>query len=461
MKNFLITACALFLSQFVFAQFVIVVDAIPSNTPEGASIYLASSINSWNPGDEAFVFTEVDGNYHLALPESTPSSFEGKLTRGDWPSAEGSQGGGYIPNRNFDFSNADTLHITVLSWEDLGGVPTDLPPNVVTISSDFYMPELDRNRRVRLFLPSDYDDSTNDYPVLYMHDGQNLFSAQEAFAGEWEVDEAMLNFEANGYGGAIIVAIDNGGSHRIDEYTPWANVQYGGGEGAEYMEFIVNTLKPYVDDNYRTLSDRENTGIMGSSLGGLISHYGGMKYQNVFSKVGVFSPSFWFTDDIYAFTSDQGHQEDMKFYFLAGGNESGSLEADVEAMMDSMMANGFNENELEYQFVANGQHSEWFWAQEFPGAFEWLFISESTNLDKHAGELNVHIYPNPVTDTLKLTLPENVSEVNVKLFDNLGKKVFQAERVKGELDLSDLSAGPYVLKISSEGRIQTIHIQKL
>lgn len=403
----------------------------------------------------------------LDIPESTPYSFQGKITRGSWGSVEGNETGGVIPNRTFSFTTSDTLHIQVLSWEDLGGAPDDLPPNVITISEDFFMPQLDRNRRVRLYLPLDYDDTTHDYPVLYMHDGQNLFSASESFAGEWEVDEALTYFEeqgysgSTGYSGTIVVGIDNGGSYRIPEYTPWTNTEYGGGEGEEYMEFIVNTLKPYVDENYRTLTQREHTGIMGSSLGGLISHYGAMKYQNVFSKAGVFSPSFWFTDDIYDFTYQQGHQEAMKFYFLAGGQEGENLEEDIATMMDTMIAAGFDGNEIMYKYVANGEHSEWFWAQEFPDAFQWLFMAQPTDAPERNVESDIKIYPNPVHDTLNFTLSNSIFFADVEVFDTLGRLVVSLSRKKNNVDLSNLKSGNYLVKITTLTQVQTFNVVKL
>lgn len=457
---YLFLACLLIVIS-AEAQRVIVVDAIPSNTPSESIIYLAGSLNSWDPGDVQYTFTAIGESFQLSLPESAPNSFEGKLTRGSWPSAEGSAGGGYIPNRTFNFSNTDTIHITVLSWEDLGGSASDLPPNVITLSEDFYMPQLDRNRRVRLFLPSDYETSTSNYPVLYMHDGQNLFSAQEAFAGEWEVDEALMAFEADGYSGVIVVAIDNGGSYRIDEYTPWANPQYGGGEGDEYIDFIVSTLKPYVDENYRTHTDRENTGIMGSSLGGLISHYGALKFQNVFSKVGIFSPSFWFTDDIYSFSADQDHQAEMKFYFLAGGQESATLQQDILNMMDTLSASGFDESEMHYKFVPNGEHSEWFWAQEFPEAFEWLYMSNPTLVEEKIEESEITIFPNPVHDTLHFKLSGDSNFAEVEIFDARGRLVIQYSQKQNQIDVSQLKKGSYLMKISTSQGVQSFNIVKL
>src|SRR5690606_25934729 len=203
MKIILLTILAFLLSLSGNAQRAIVIDGLPANTPAEATIYLASSINSWNPGDPDFTFAEVDGNLIYTIPESAPSTFLGKITRGDWASVEANSAGGDIADRLFNFSNADTLHTNVQAWIDLGGNPTDLPPNLLSLNHYFLMPQLHRNRSIPFFLPSAYDDTSIHYPVLYMHDGQNLFSASESFAGEWEVDEAMLQFESEGYGGAI------------------------------------------------------------------------------------------------------------------------------------------------------------------------------------------------------------------------------------------------------------------
>lgn len=442
-----LTLVGICIATTMLAQRAIVINSIPENTPSDATLYLGASANSWNPGDENWTFDPVDAVYILSVPESAPASFQGKVTRGDWDTVEATATGSDIGNRTFNFSSSDTITIQVAGWIGAGTGGDDLPPNLVVLDNNFFMPQLGRSRRVRLLLPLNYDDSTIDYPVLYMHDGQNLFSASESFAGEWKVDEALATFESEGYPGAIVVAIDNGGQYRIDEYTPWANPEYGGGDGSEYIDFIVNTLKPYVDAHYRTLTDRANTGIMGSSLGGLISHYSGVKYPGVFSKVGVFSPSFWFTDDIYTFTEAQGHDESQKFYFLGGGQESASLEADIDSMISTMEDVGFTENEINFKFVSNGQHSEWFWAQEFPEAFEWLFISNSTGLNDLPVNLVVSVYPNPVTDTLNLLLPENEDIKAVKIYDATGREVYSAKASTKTVDVSAFAKGAYMLKI--------------
>jgi len=437
----LVSLLLLSLSLCVCGQRVVSITSIPNNTPDGEPIHLAGDPNGWNPGDPDWIFTEIDGEYFYQLPVSTADLFEGKITRGSWATVEGNASGGFLPNRTFDFTSTDTVFIEVLTWEG-DFEPTDLPDNLVVFDEDFYMPELDRTRRIRVLLPNDYDETELDYPVLYMHDGQNLFSDQESFAGEWEIDEALMQFEDDGYEGAIVVAIDNGGAMRIDEYTPYPHPTYGGGDGAAYVEFIVNTLKPAIDEEYRTLTDREHTGIMGSSLGGLISFYAGIKYQDVFSKVGVFSPSFWFNDSIYDFAEEIGSNSSMQFYFLAGGQESASLEFEVLSMIGVMEDEGFQPDEINFQFVPEGQHSEWFWAQEFPDAFEWLYLS--TPLFTSAPAMDPAIlYPNPAGEFIRLANATPDWD-HYRIYNSLGRLILEGKKNgDGGIDLSTLPSGYY------------------
>jgi alpha-glucosidase len=122
-----------------------------------------------------------------------------------------------------------------------------------------------------------------------MHDGQNLFDNATSFAGEWKVDEILDSLYTYRGFSAIVVAIYNDDKERINEYSPWKNDSLGiGGDGDKYVKFIVNTLKPFIDRHYRTLSGRENTAIMGSSMGGLISLYAALEYPDVFGNAGIF-----------------------------------------------------------------------------------------------------------------------------------------------------------------------------
>ena len=243
---------------------------------------------------------------------------------GAWTNVETTLNGTDISNRTFVFSNGMTLNDTVENWKDMLGSHTAVG-NTKILDLDFSIPQLGRQRRIWVYLPVDYYTTNNHYPVLYMQDGQNLFDVvYTAFGVEWGVDESMDYLSSVFNPEAIVVGIDNG-PERIDEYSPWVNTSYGGGQGDEYVSFICNTLKPFIDSYFRTLPDRENTGIMGSSLGGLISFYGAIKHQDVFSKAGVFSPSFWFSDSVYTFIKSQGHLQNMRIYFVAGTQEDSSM----------------------------------------------------------------------------------------------------------------------------------------
>ena len=125
-----------------------------------------------------------------------------------------------------------------------------------------------------------------------MHDGQNLFDEATSYNGEWQVDETMEALSQAGYP-AIVVGIPNLGARRIEEYNPFPDPQHGG-QGQAYVAFIVETLKPLIDQQFRTLPDRLHTGIMGSSMGGLISLYAFFQHREVFGFAGVMSPSLWF-----------------------------------------------------------------------------------------------------------------------------------------------------------------------
>ena len=243
--------------------------------------------------------------------------------------------------------------------------------NVQIIDSVFFMPQLNRTRRIWIYLPKGYSESEDRYPVIYMHDGQNLFDSSTSFAGEWKVDETVDKLIKNGVKKAIIVAIDNGGKNRLDEYTPFANKEYGGGDGAKYMNFVVETLKPFIDNNYKTISDRDNTSLIGSSLGGLISFYGIMKYKSVFSKAVIMSPSFWFSNKIYYIPSDRSKYP-IKLFFIAGDSESDTMLPNIEKMVNKLEKMKYPKDSSKVEIIRDGKHNEKLWGGEFANAYKWI-----------------------------------------------------------------------------------------
>jgi metallo-beta-lactamase class B len=249
---------------------------------------------------------------------------------------------------------------------------------VSVLDTAFAMPELGRRRRVWIYLPPDYATSGRRYPVLYMHDGQNVFDAATAFAGEWGVDESLDSLHALGDPGAIVVAVDHGGERRLDEYSPWIHARHGGGQGDAYADFLAYTLKPYVDRRFRTLPDRGSTAVAGSSMGGLISLYAALRHPDVFGRAAVFSPALWFAaDSVFALARRSGPpRAGTRIYIVTGAREGDTPEAyarDHRAMADTLAAAGFAAGrEVEAHVRADGTHSEWFWQREFPAAYLWL-----------------------------------------------------------------------------------------
>ena len=239
--------------------------------------------------------------------------------------------------------------------------------NITTF--DIFSPELNVQKKIWVYLPKDYAASGKKYPVIYMHDAQNLFDAKTSFAGEWQVDETLNKMKAP----LIVIGIEHGNEKRMDELTPFKNEKYGGGNGANYVDFIIKTLKPKIDSVYRTKSTAKNTAIFGSSLGGLISFYAAIQHPEVFGKAGVFSPSFWFSDEIYTLM-ENSEKSKAKIYFLAGNKESETMVAEVkkmETLLDRNRCHCLNLNKT--AIIEGGEHNEKLWRENFEEAIKWLF----------------------------------------------------------------------------------------
>jgi predicted alpha/beta superfamily hydrolase len=245
--------------------------------------------------------------------------------------------------------------------------------NVSVLADKLAMPGLNRSRQIRLYLPPNYAQSQKSYPVLYMHDAQNLFDVRTSYAGEWGVDETMNALAAAGKLELIVVGIDNGENKRMNELNPWSNPEFSPAEGKQYVEFIVNVVKPYIDQHYRSKPDRANTAIMGSSMGGLISHYAINQFPQVFSKAGIYSPSYWISNQSIEFISSQPAAKDARLYIAAGEKEGGSQAADAQKSYAELLKAGHPRENLSLKIVAGAEHNEKFWREDFEQAVLWLF----------------------------------------------------------------------------------------
>lgn len=468
MKNvLLIVALVTLLSPNLklVGQVTFILESIPEYTPPEDDLYIAGGFNGWNPGDVNSQLTKNDEDlWETSLdgfPDGTTIYF--KFTRGDWGTVEKGPNGEEINDRSFTFGNGDTVRVTIHNWADFGGGGNSTAAeNVFVMDEDFYMPQLGRTRRIWLYLPPGYEASDAYYPVLYMHDGQNLFDEITAFAGEWEVDETLNKLAQQGYQVPIVVGIDNGGVYRIDELTPWYNVEYdAGGQGDEYIDFIVEDLKPYIDENYRTLSDSDNTGLMGSSLGGLISWYGALKYPEVFSKSGIFSPAYWInSDSIWNFLDEATYTGNSRFYQNIGENEGATNIHFMNRMEDSLRQIGFEE--VISKVIENGAHNEQTWRDDFATAYLWLFAPFANSIAENSTFQLLDIYPNPVKTDIFIQQLEIKPEDSIRIFNSNGILIKEISgQTVAQINVEYLKDGTYILIVITMDAVYVTKFVKL
>jgi len=456
-KKLIILPLFCLLSVIIKAQVTFTVQSLPAYTPPGDSLFIAGNFTGWEPGAADYVLHKNPADkWNITLPaQAAGTVIKFKFTRGSWATVEKGPAGEEIADRSYTFGSSDSVDVTIYNWADGGGGGySTAASNVKIMSTEFYMPQFDRTRRIWIYFPPGYETSGLNYPVLYMHDGQNLFDATTAFAGEWEVDETLNKLAEQGKHVPLVVGIDNGGTYRIDEYTPWSNPDYGGGDGDKYIQFIVETLKPYIDQHYRTLTDRENTGIMGSSIGGLISHYGSLKYQDKFSKAGLFSPSYWYSDSLWAFTHDTGKQQEMRFYQLCGTNESTGMVGDMQRMNDSLVNIGFPQDHIYNKVVNGGQHNEKLWREAFGDAYRWLFNDYVNSVNEPVVKNKIQCFPNPVDDILVFRSDQKLIFDTLQIIDMKGSCVKTVLGPKeNKIDVRQLLPGTYIVRCNSKGVI--------
>lgn len=235
------------------------------------------------------------------------------------------------------------------------------------ITETIHILQLNRDRSLRIYPPAGYASSKQKYPVIYMHDGQNLFSGTKDPAFSWYIDSLLKTYPAKKQ--AIIVGINNG-PNRIMEYNA-SDSKYGKKEGVAYMEFIVKTLKPHIDSTYRTLKDAKHTVIAGSSMGGLISMYAAVKYPQVFGTAGVFSPSFWIAPKMYELVSTLKLNTGNRF-FLACGDREANETAYVARMDSLLLSKGFDRKHVPEPFIVkDAKHIEAQWRIAFAVFYAW------------------------------------------------------------------------------------------
>lgn len=296
-----------------------------------------------------------------------------------------------------------TLFAAQSLWAQAPSVAHPTPERLHTLTGvfrthpAFHSRFLSDERDLIVYLPPGYEQHPKTrYPVLYMHDGQNLFDSATAFLGrEWQADEtAQSLILAEKIRPLIIVGIYNTGAKRLEEYTPTRDSKGRGGQAEAYGRLLVKELKPFIDAHYRTLKGTANTALGGSSLGGLVTLYLGLKYPRVFGNLAIMSPSTWWANkailnDVKAYRQkpsarlwlDIGSAEDRT------PSESAKVVNETRELRDALLARGWKLNaNLHYMEAEGEQHNETAWAKRFGPMLEFLFPPQEQREREHTQE---------------------------------------------------------------------------
>ncbi len=378
----------------VQVQFVVVIPDEDKEQPP--RIYLGCNVDGWK--EEGRPLERLGpGAYSATFPFETGTDLQYKFLREpQWAAVEKAADGAELGNRSLRVDPGREEIVVVQcgqKWADrplparrqvtLGGTATaaDTPPAVTSkLTGDIryhhavHAPQLNNDRSLIVYLPPGYAGGTERYPVLYMHDGQNLFDAKTSFAGvEWGVDEtAERLIKAGKLPKLIIVGIFNN-TDRMSEYTPFKEGDRGG-NGDAYLAFLVETVKPFIDKTYRTQPGRNTTAIAGSSLGGLISLYAAYKYPDVFGAAGVVSPALgWANEAVPEYVRTHKPAHAPRIWLDMGTEEwPDGKTADGQPLalawcrklVQILEAQGMQpERDFHYEQVTGAKHNEAAWAQ--------------------------------------------------------------------------------------------------
>jgi predicted alpha/beta superfamily hydrolase len=243
-----------------------------------------------------------------------------------------------------------------------------------------------RNQRdLVIYLPAGYDDEPwRRYPVLYMHDGQNLFDRATAFGGvDWNIQGAADRLIHTGeIEPLIIVGIYNAGKSRLPEYTPTKAPKLGGGRADRYAKFLLQEVMPFIQQQYRTLSDPSSTGIGGSSLGGLVSLYIGLQYPQTFGQIAALSPSVWWHQRaILRLAASAPVPPRSRIWLDVGTREGQRTVPDVELLRDVLLKKGWKLGEdLHHEVIEGAEHNEAAWSQRVGPFLQFLYPAADTTV---------------------------------------------------------------------------------
>ena len=371
-------------------------------------LFMASSLNAWNPADPKFQLKKTNTDpptWELAL---TPQQLAGqdvefKITRGSWETVEVDAEGRDVGNRTIGESSwamsesGLVMKVDVQGFADQRGTRWPIAteretqrrePSVLGTLDifDVASKELSNTRKIRVWLPRGYADEANKdrrYPVLYMNDGQNLFDRATSFGGaEWGADETAQNLIDTGkIAPLIIVGIDNTGATRSREYNP-SYTSYDGHQNyaEKYVDWLTAELMPQINQRYRTKTGPKNTSLGGSSFGGNVTIFAAMHKPGTFGCLLVESPAIFISDKaILAKVREWKGEWPSRIFIGVGTKETsraGEAEAyllGVEELTTALQEKGLSAERLKFEIEEGGIHNESTWAKRLPGAMGFLF----------------------------------------------------------------------------------------
>lgn len=374
MKNCLLLI--IFSPLFIFCQsnnYSITIKVASKAIAVGDTIFITGNNNQfgmWQPDE---VPLNKNGDFwERAFQFPANSNLEFKFTKGSWLFEALDENRKISENNYLTVTKDSILTFNIYYWND-GAAEIDfegqITGNVVFHQNMKYKNLLPRD--ISVWLPPGYEENkTKRYPVLYMHDGQNIFDPSTSYTKiDWQIDEAADSLIRNGCITPIIVVGINNTKNRTAEYTP-------GPISKDYMEFIVSKLKPFIDNNYRTLPDRNNTAVGGSSAGGTISFMLLWEYNNIFSKAACFSPAFIVPEFNYVNKIKQsGIKKDFLLYLYNGGiGLEVQLQYGYDLLINKLENFGYKENVNFFSAIdSSAVHNEKAWAKQFPNMLKTLY----------------------------------------------------------------------------------------
>jgi len=369
--TFLLTTLLLFQS---LAQVRVTINVQAHSVKENEKVFISgnsSQLGEWNPG--LIMLDKIDSlSWTKTFTFKKGEFIEFKFTKGDW-SKEALNDNKTVPgNHNLNVTSDTTLKFIIKYWKDEFkiNIPDSITGKYVHLKN--FESKHVQSRDVIIWLPPDYDSSDSKrFPVLYMHDGQNIFNPATSSLGyDWRIDEiadSLISLEE--IPSLIVVGIYNSG-RRFYEYS---NTD----EGEKYMKFIVSELKPFIDSNYKTLTDRNNTFVGGSSMGGLISFMLGWEYPEVFSRMICVSPAFKIrnVDYVSVVKKYEGKKKPLKIYIDNGGiGLEAELQSGIDEMLKVLQEKSYKLNEDIFWFKDDkAEHNEIAWSKRVPTFIKFLF----------------------------------------------------------------------------------------